>query len=214
MKPPGSGSKGAMEPSAPRKHKGDALLRLLRPALGLLFVLTVLTGIAYPLLVTGIARFFFPYEAGGSLMIREGRVVGSTLIGQPFSDPRYFWGRPSATAPFPYNSALSSGSNMGPTHPDLRKAVQARIAALRAADPHHRLPVPVDLVTASASGLDPHISPAAAFYQIPRVAKARGLREEALRALVESHIRGRWLGVFGEPVVPVLAVNLALDALP
>ena len=213
MERPETAFTGEKHPAA-MENTGYALRELLRPAIGSLVALTLLTGLLYPLLVTGLAKLFFPYEAGGSLIIREGRVAGSALIGQPFDDPRYFWGRPSATTLFPYNSAASSGSNQGPSNQELRNAVQSRIAALRAADPHHRLPVPVDLVTASASGLDPHISPAAAFYQVPRIAKARGLREEVLRALVSSHVHGRWLGIFGEPVVPVLAVNMALDALP
>lgn len=177
----------------------------------LLVVLTVLTGIVYPLVVTGIAQLVFPHQANGSLIVRDGKVLGSQLIGQPFDDPKYFWGRPSATAPFPYNAAASAASNLGPTNADLVKAVQGRVSALRAVDPGNTAPVPVDLVTASASGLDPHISPAAVLYQIARVARARGLSEDAVRALVARHTEGRQLGFLGEPRVNVLALNLALD---
>jgi potassium-transporting ATPase KdpC subunit len=174
-------------------------------------VLTGLTGLAYPLLVTGLANVIFPRQASGSLVTHNGRAIGSALIGQPFSDPKYFWGRPSATAPFPYNAALSTGSNLGPTNPDLASQVKARIEALRAADPGNEAPVPVDLVTASASGLDPHISPAAAYYQVRRVAKARGISEEEVWRLVTSQIQGRTLGCLGEPRVNVLELNFALD---
>jgi K+-transporting ATPase ATPase C chain len=183
----------------------------LRPALVSLALLTLITGVAYPLVVTIIARTTFPHQAEGSLIVKDGKVIGSTLIGQPFDDPKYFWGRPSATSPFPYNAASSSGSNLGSTNPALAAAVEARVRALRAADPGHTAPVPVDLVTASGSGLDPHISPAAAFFQVRRVARARGLDELAVRALVERHTESRQLGVLGEPRVNVLAVNLALD---
>jgi K+-transporting ATPase ATPase C chain len=176
-----------------------------------ILVLTLLTGIVYPLAVTGLAALIFPAKASGSLTQRAGAAIGSALIGQPFSDPKYFWGRPSATAPFPYNAALSTGSNLGPTNPDLASLVKARIEALRAADPGNEAPVPVDLVTASASGLDPHISPAAAFYQVRRVAQARGLPEAEVRTLVESHVTSRQFGVLGEPRVNVLALNLVLD---
>jgi len=186
--------------------------QIVRPALSLFIALSVLTGLIYPLLMTGIAQAVFPQQAGGSLVERDGKPVGSRLIGQNFSDPKYFWGRPSATTPFGYNASSSSGSNQGPTNPDLIKAVQARVDALRAADPGNTASVPVDLVTASGSGLDPHISPAAALYQIQRVAKARGMDVAALRELVEQHIEGRTLGLLGEPRVNVLAVNLALDA--
>jgi potassium-transporting ATPase KdpC subunit len=183
----------------------------LRRALLLLLVLTGLTGVAYPLLVTGVALVVFPREAGGSLLERDGRVVGSALIGQPFDDPRYFWGRPSATTQFPYNAASSSGSNLGPTNPAGFDAVKARVEALRAADPGNGAPIPVDLVTASGSGLDPEISPAAAEFQVARVARARGLRADLVRRLVNDATRGRTLGLLGEPRVNVLGLNLALD---
>jgi potassium-transporting ATPase KdpC subunit len=184
----------------------------IRPALVLLALFTVLTGVIYPLVVTGIAQLVFPRQANGSLIVKDGTPVGSSLIGQPFDDPKYFWSRPSATTPFPYNAGSSSGSNLSPTNPDLVKAVQGRVDALRAADPENTAPVPVDLVTASASGLDPHISPASALYQVHRVAKARKLDEAVVQRLVEQHTEGRWLGVLGEPRVNVLELNLALDA--
>ncbi|TAJ07079.1 MAG: potassium-transporting ATPase subunit KdpC [Nitrospirae bacterium] len=186
----------------------------LRPALVILGLLTVLTGLVYPLMVTGMAQVFFPRQANGSLIVRDGKPVGSVLIGQPFDAPQYFWSRPSATSPFPYNAAASAGSNLGPTNAALVKAVQARIDALKAADPGNPKPIPVDLVTASASGLDPHISPAAADYQVRRVAKARGMDEAVLRQLVASHTHGRQWGLLGEPRVNVLELNLRLDSTP
>ena len=183
-----------------------------KPALRLLLVLTALTGVLYPLMLTGIAQIAFPAQANGTLIEQDGKAIGSQLIGQPFDDPRYFWGRPSATSPFPYNAAASSGSNLGPSSAELREIVRQRVEALRAAGPDSALPVPVDLVTTSASGLDPHISVAAARYQVPRVARARGLPEETLLELVNQHTAGRALGFLGEPCVNVLALNLALDA--
>ena len=183
----------------------------LRPALTSLILFTLITGVAYPLVVTAIAQVAFPFQASGSLIVRGGTVVGSGLIGQPFDDPRYFWGRPSATSPFGYNAAASAGSNLSPTNPALVGAVRGRVEALRAADPGNTAPVPVDLVTASGSGLDPHISPAAALYQAPRVARERKLTPDAVRALVERHTEGRFWGLLGEPRVNVLALNLALD---
>jgi len=184
----------------------------LRPAIVSLIALTVLTGLIYPVLVTGIAQVLFPHQANGSLIVKDGKAVGSALIGQPFDDPKYFWGRPSATSPFPNNAGASTGSNLGPTNPDLQKQVQGRIDALRAVDPDNTVPIPVDLVTASGSGLDPHISPAAAIYQVHRVANARSLGEEPVRRLVEEHTEGRQFGFLGEPRVNVLRLNLALDA--
>lgn len=183
----------------------------LRPALTMLLLLTVLTGAVYPLAVTGLAHMLSPDQANGSLIVREGKVIGSTLIGQHFDRPEYFWSRPSATAPVPYNAAASGGSNLGPTNPALIDAVKARATALRAVDPGNHLSIPVDLVTASGSGLDPHVSPAAAQYQITRVARARGLDEAVVRDLVVQHTQGRQLGVLGEPRVNVLLLNLALD---
>lgn len=186
---------------------------LLRPALTLFVLLTLLTGVFYPLVVTGIGKLAFADAAAGSLIYRDGKSVGSALIGQNFSAPQYFWGRPSATGPYPYNAAASSGSNQGPLNPALAQAVQARVQALRAADSDNTLPVPADLVMASASGLDPHISPEAAAYQAGRVARARGLGVEQVRAIVAQHTAGRQWGFFGEPRVQVLELNLALDAL-
>lgn len=187
--------------------------RHIRPALILLAIFTVVTGGVYPLAVTALAQIAFPRQANGSMIVEDGRAIGSALIGQPFDDPRYFWSRPSATSPFPYNAAASTGSNLGPTSAALIKRVQARIDALREADPNSSAPIPVDLVTASASGLDPHISVAAAQYQVPRVARERGLSEAAVSELVHAHAEGRFLGVLGEPRVNVLRLNLALDAL-
>ena len=190
------------------------MIKHLKPAIILLVLLTVLTGVIYPLVVTGLAQLLFPSQANGSLIKDDGgKPTGSGLIGQPFNSPGYFWGRPSATAPFPYNADASSGSNLGPTNPALIDAVKARIQMLKAADPDNKMPVPVDLVTASASGLDPHISPAAADYQINRVAKARNIDPEKLRALVQSHTEARQWGFWGEPRINVLALNLTLDAL-
>lgn len=184
---------------------------MLRTALVLLTLMSVGTGIVYPALVTALAQLLWPGPANGSLLREGERVVGSALIGQPFSDPGFFWGRPSATARHPYDASASSGSNLGPLSPALHDAVRERIAALRAADPDLTAPVPVDLVTASASGLDPHISPAAARVQVRRVARARGLREERVAALVEARIEPRRLGAFGEPRVSVLQLNLDLE---
>lgn len=189
------------------------MIKLLRPAIVLLLLLTAITGLAYPFAVTGIAQLVFPRQANGSLIVRDGKPVGSAPIGQSFTDPKYFWGRPSATTPQPYNGAASGGSNLGPSNPALTAAVKHRIAVLRAADPGNGAPVPVDLVTTSASGLDPDISPAAALYQVNRVAHARGLPVAAVRTLVGRHIRGRQFGVLGEPRVNVLELNLALDQL-
>ena len=173
----------------------------------MLVVMTVITGLAYPLIVTGIAQVVFKDQANGSLIYQNEKIVGSSLIGQPFSDPKYFWGRPSATSPMPYNGASSSGSNQGPTNPALKEAVEGRIK-----DHGGKTPVPADLVSASGSGLDPHISPAAAQYQIARVAKARGIQESVLKELVQKHTEARQLGILGEPRVNVLRLNLALDA--
>ena len=184
----------------------------LRSALMVFFMLTILTGMIYPLAVTGLAQLLFPHQANGNLIYKDGKPIGSSLIGQPFDDPKYFWARPSATAPFPYNAAASSGSNLGPTNPALTEAVKTRVAALRAADSRHDAPVPADLVTASGSGLDPHISPAAAEYQVRRVARARGREEEFVRTVVGRYTEERQLGILGERRVNVLALNLALDA--
>jgi K+-transporting ATPase ATPase C chain len=187
---------------------------LLRPAATLLGIFTLVTGVAYPAAVTLVAQLVFPSTANGSLLVRDGHVAGSALIGQSFDDVRYFWGRPSATSAVPYDARASMGSNLGPTNPALVAAVHERVAALRAAHPEHaEVPVPVDLVTASASGLDPHISPGAALYQAGRVARARGLSSERVRSLVEAHVEGRSFGILGEPRVNVLRLNLALDAL-
>jgi K+-transporting ATPase ATPase C chain len=188
------------------------MLSHVRAAVVSLVVFTVVTGIAYPLVITGIAQLVFPHRATGSLIVKDGKPVGSTLIGQPFDDPKYFWSRPSATSPFGYNAGASAGSNLSPTNADLIKTVQGRVDALRAADPGNTAPVPVDLVTASGSGLDPDISPAAALYQMGRVAKARKLDEAVVRSLVAQYTQGRQLGLFGEPRVNVLALNLALDS--
>jgi K+-transporting ATPase ATPase C chain len=183
----------------------------IRPALAVLLVLTVVTGLVYPLAITGVSQLVFPRQANGSLILRDGAAVGSSWIGQPFSEAKYFWGRLSATSP-PYNAGASSGSNFGPLNPTLLDQARARIDSLRAADPDARGPIPIDLVTASGSGLDPHISPAAAEFQVARVAKARGLAPEEVRRLIAVHTTGRFLGLIGEPVVNVLELNLALDA--
>lgn len=194
--------------TSPMKPQG-----LLRPALSVFIALSLITGLAYPLLTTGVARALFPHQAAGSLIERDGKVIGSALIGQAFSSPGYFWSRPSATAPMAYNGGASGGSNLGPTNPALAQAVQERIAALHAADPENPAQVPVDLVTASGSGLDPHISTAAAEYQVRRVARSRGLPEAEVRKLVQAHTDTPWLGLIGDPAVSVLPLNLALDAL-
>lgn len=185
---------------------------LIRPALVLLALLSAITGLLYPAAVTGAVQALFPWQSQGSLLQRDGRTVGSALIGQPFADPRNFWGRPSATAPMPNNGAASGGSNQGPLNPALTDAVQARVQALQGADPGNTAQVPADLVTASASGLDPHITPAAARYQAPRVARLRGLPSDGVLALIDRHTEAPLWGLIGEPRVNVLALNLALDA--
>ena len=187
---------------------------IVRPTLVMFVLISALTGLLYPLAVTGVARSAFPSQAAGSLVVRDGVTVGSTLIGQNFSDPAHFWGRLSATTPMPYNGASSGGSNLGPSNPALVEAVKARVAALREADPGNTAAVPVDLVTASASGLDPHISPAAARYQAPRVARLRQVPVEQVLQLIDAHTESDWWGLMGEPRVNVLALNLALDAQP
>ncbi|MEA3149980.1 MAG: potassium-transporting ATPase KdpC subunit [Gammaproteobacteria bacterium] len=187
------------------------MIALLRPVFVLFLLLTVLTGIVYPLVVTAVGRVAFPRQVAGSLVSRDHQIVGSTLIGQSFQDPKYFWGRLSATSPMPYNASASSGSNFGPTNPALLDAVKGRIEMLKAADPDNSEPIPVDLVTASASGLDPEISPAAALYQVTRVARARHLDPEALRRQVLAAVQSPQWGVFGEARINVLMLNLALD---
>jgi K+-transporting ATPase ATPase C chain len=188
-------------------------VRLIRPAVSLLALMTVLLGIVYPLVITGVAKVAFSRQAGGSLIYQNGKLIGSTLIGQSFSDPKYFWGRPSATSPQPYNGLASSGSNLGPLNPALLDGVKANVKALHDADPDNRLPIPVDLVSASASGLDPQISPAAAHYQAARVARARNLPLEQVESVIRAHERGRLLGFIGESRINVLEANLALDHL-
>ena len=188
-------------------------LRLVRPAVSLLLAMTVLLGIVYPVVITVIAGTAFPLQAEGSLIRKDGKLVGSTLIGQAFSDPKHFWGRPSATTPQPYNGTASGGSNLGPLNPALLDAVKANARTLHEADPDNRQPVPVELVTASASGLDPEISPAAARYQASRVARARGIPAAEVEALIAAHEHGRLLGFIGEPRVNVLELDLALDGL-
>jgi K+-transporting ATPase ATPase C chain len=187
------------------------LSQVIRPAVIFMVVMTVLTGVIYPLLITGIAQVAFPTQANGSLIHEGDKLVGSALIGQPFDDPKYFWSRPSATGPFPYNAAASSGSNLGPIEPNLTAAFKTRVDALKLADPGNEKPIPVDLITASSSGLDPHISPAAADYQISRVAKARGLQENSLRGLVTKHTERRTFLLLGEDRVNVVTLNLDLD---
>jgi len=189
------------------------MLKIIRPVIVSLFVFTVITGILYPLSVTGIAQLFFPVQANGSVIVKNGKLAGSSLIGQTFDNPTYFWGRLSVTSPFPYNSASSTGSNMAQTNPGLVKQAKERISALRGADPQASAPVPADLATASGSGLDPHISPAAAEFQISRVAKARGLDEAEVRAVVARYTERRQLGILGEPRVNVLKLNLAIHEL-
>jgi potassium-transporting ATPase KdpC subunit len=187
------------------------MIALIRPAIMMLVLLSAVTGVAYPALVTGVAQLVFRNQANGSLITRDGKILGSTLIGQAFDDPKYFWSRPSATTLFGYNAGASSGSNLSPTNDSLLKAVRSRVEVLRAADRAAAAPVPVDLATASASGLDPHISPAAALYQVHRVATARGLEDSDVRRLVDNHVENRQLGFLGEPRVNVLRLNLALD---
>jgi K+-transporting ATPase ATPase C chain len=188
------------------------MISLLRPATVLFLILNLITGIGYPLIITGIAQLVFPTQAAGSLIVKDGNAIGSRLIGQSFSDPKYFWSRPSATTPQPYNGLSSGGSNLGPLNPALVDAIKPRIQALREADPSNTGPVPVDLVTASGSGLDPDISIAAVTYQAARVARVRGLKLEVVQALIATHTKNRFLGVFGEPGVNVVELNLALDA--
>jgi len=187
------------------------MFRQLRPVFMVFLLLTFVTGIAYPLLVTGVAQLVFPEEAKGSLIRSEGGYAGSELVGQPFDEPKYFWGRPSATPDFPYNSAFSSGSNLGPSNPALMETVKARVEALQKADPGNKSPIPIDLVTSSGSGLDPHISPAAAIYQISRVVRVRGLSADQVRRLVDQFTEPRQWGFLGEPGVNVLKLNRALD---
>jgi potassium-transporting ATPase KdpC subunit len=189
----------------------NPVMQTLRPALSVFALLTALTGVAYPLLVTGVAQVAFPHAANGSVLTVDGKAVGSALIGQSFSAPKYFWGRPSATSPMPNNGLASGGSNLGANNPALLDAVKDRVAALRSADPGNTLPVPVDLVTASGSGLDPETSVAAALYQAPRVARARGIGTAAVRSVIDAQTALPWLGVVGEPRVNVLQLNLALD---
>jgi K+-transporting ATPase ATPase C chain len=189
----------------------ETMFTMMRNSLMSLLLFTVFTGLIYPLAVTGLAQVIFPSQANGSIIIKNGKPVGSSLLGQQFEDPKYFWGRLSATGPYPYNGGASSGSNLGQNNPALMTAVRARVDALRSADPGNNAKIPVDLVTASGSGLDPQISPAAAEYQLQRVAKARGFDETVVRSMVAQYTQERWLGIIGEPVVNVLVLNLALD---
>jgi potassium-transporting ATPase KdpC subunit len=191
----------------------SGLIRELRPAIVMFLLLTIITGVLYPLAVTGVSAVVFPAAATGSLIVKDGIVVGSRLVGQPFDDAKYFWSRPSGTGPYGYNAGASSGSNLGPLNPALADAVAGRVATLKTAAPQQEAPVPVDLVTASGSGLDPHISPAAAYYQVGRVAAARTLAAERVKEIVTQHIEPRTFGLLGEPRVNVLALNLALDEL-
>lgn len=184
---------------------------LIRPAVSLFVVLTVVTGVVYPLAVTGVAKAAFPEQAGGSLIVQDGKTLGSSLIGQSFTDPKYFWGRPSATSPMAYNGQGSAGSNLGPLNPALTDAIKGRVDALRAADPGNKAAVPVDLVTTSASGLDPEISIAAAQYQVARIARLRGISPEVVEGIIARHTRGRLFGLLGEPRVNVLDMNLELQ---
>lgn len=186
---------------------------LIRTAFLLFGVMTFLTGIVYPFAVTGLAQLLFPQQANGSLIKINEEKTASELVGQPFSEPRYFWGRPSSTTPFTYNGSSSAGSNLGPSNPALKEAIRKRIVALLAADRENSLPIPVDLVTSSGSGLDPHISPAAAFYQVPRIAQTRGIDERKVAELVRTHIQDRQFGILGEPTVQVLHLNMVLDAM-
>jgi K+-transporting ATPase ATPase C chain len=186
------------------------MFKQIRIALFSVILLTITNGVIYPYAVTGLAQWLFPQQANGSLIMKDGKAVGSRLIGQPFDDPKYFWSRPSATGTFPYNAAASSGSNLGPTNPALIKAIQDRIDVLHKSDPENKQPIPVDLVTASASGLDPHITPAAAHYQVARIAKIRGMSTSVLESLIQKHTEGRFLGLIGEPTVNVLELNLEL----
>jgi len=185
----------------------------LKTAIIMLFLLTTITGVVYPLLITVIAHSSFPYQAKGSLIVRAGKTIGSSLIGQPFDDPNYLWGRLSATSSKQYNAAASSGSNLGPSNSALIETVKRRIEALRSADPGNKMPIPVDLVTASGSGLDPQISLAGSYYQVPRIAKRRGISEDVVKEIVRRNSRGRFLGFMGEPIVNVLDVNLDLDSI-
>jgi K+-transporting ATPase ATPase C chain len=195
------------------KERNEKMIGKLRPVIMVFIMLSILTGLIYPLIVTVVAQLAFPGKAGGSLIKKDGQLGGSELIGQPFDNPKYFWGRLSSTPDFPYNGASSSGSNLGPSNPALEEAVKARVKALKAADPENKSPIPIDLVTSSGSGLDPHISPAAALYQIPRVARARGVSEDQIHRLVEQFTESRQWGFLGEPRVSVLKLNLALDRL-
>jgi K+-transporting ATPase ATPase C chain len=190
-----------------------AAMKQIKTAFILLILFSLLTGVIYPLLVTGMAQILFPYQANGSLIINNGKIIGSQLIGQSFTSPGYFWGRPSATTPYPYNAANSTGSNMGPSNPDFIKLVYSRVDTIRQADPENRDRIPVDLVTASGSGLDPEISPLAAYYQVPRIAKARGMSEQDIQSLIQQLTKNRTFGILGEPRVNVLNLNIALDSL-